>query len=166
MIGAAAVATVLVGRGGGSAGLALSCAFFATRSLSYLVRGLSGLEQQLNSLDRMAELIFTPLEPDTTATVTASVTAKPSESSSPPSTTNSAGAEPAALALAKWPADSSLVMDCATLHYGSGSGGFREVSLRLEPGERFGLCGRTGSGKSSVAKALCRLVELSAGSVR
>ena len=165
MIGAAAVATVLVGRGGGSAGLALSCAFFATRSLSYLVRGLSGLEQQLNSLDRMAELIFTPLEPDTTATVTASVTAKPSESASPPST-NSAGAEPAALALAKWPADSLLVMDRATLHYGSGSGGFREVSLRLEPGERFGLCGRTGSGKSSVAKALCRLVELSAGSVR
>ncbi len=36
----------------------------------------------------------------------------------------------------------------------------RDISLRIEAGERVGVCGRTGAGKSSLAAALFNLVSL------
>jgi ABC-type glutathione transport system ATPase component len=40
-----------------------------------------------------------------------------------------------------------------------------DVSFTIEPGQTLGLAGESGSGKSSVARALMRVVESSAGSV-
>ncbi len=42
----------------------------------------------------------------------------------------------------------------------------RSVSLRVRPGEKVGVCGRTGAGKSSLALALLRLLEPASGRVR
>ena len=42
----------------------------------------------------------------------------------------------------------------------------RGVSLQLAPGEKLGVCGRTGAGKSSLLVALFRLAELHAGAIR
>ena len=39
------------------------------------------------------------------------------------------------------------------------------VSFELKPGEKIGLCGRTGSGKSTIALALFRMVECRSGSI-
>ena len=41
-----------------------------------------------------------------------------------------------------------------------------DVSLRVEPGEMFGLVGRNGQGKTTLIKHTCGLLEPSAGSVR
>jgi len=40
------------------------------------------------------------------------------------------------------------------------------VSFRIEPGEKIGVCGRTGAGKSSLALSLFRIIEASGGSIR
>jgi len=42
----------------------------------------------------------------------------------------------------------------------------RDVSLRLAPGETLGLLGRTGSGKTTLARLLCRLYDPTAGTIR
>lgn len=41
----------------------------------------------------------------------------------------------------------------------------RNVSLHIRPGERVGICGRTGSGKSSLLLILFRIVEVDSGQV-
>jgi ABC-type multidrug transport system fused ATPase/permease subunit len=41
----------------------------------------------------------------------------------------------------------------------------RDLSLRIEPGERVGIVGRTGAGKSSLTLALFRIIEAAAGSI-
>jgi len=41
----------------------------------------------------------------------------------------------------------------------------RNVSLHIHPGERVGICGRTGSGKSTVGLILFRIVEVDSGQI-
>eukprot|EP00928_Gymnodinium_smaydae_P031980 TRINITY_DN23293_c0_g1_i1.p1 TRINITY_DN23293_c0_g1~~TRINITY_DN23293_c0_g1_i1.p1 ORF type:complete len:1367 (-),score=172.97 TRINITY_DN23293_c0_g1_i1:180-4280(-) len=41
----------------------------------------------------------------------------------------------------------------------------KNVSLRISPGERVGICGRTGSGKSTMGLLLFRIVEIESGSI-
>lgn len=61
----------------------------------------------------------------------------------------------------------ALVLDRVSYRYGPDSPDvLRQVSLRLEAGERLALVGPTGGGKSTLAKLMARLYDPSTGSVR
>mgnify|MGYP006291050763 CR=1 FL=1 len=64
------------------------------------------------------------------------------------------------------PASGRVEFDHVTFTYGRGSGGLRDVSLTLHPGEKLGLVGASGAGKSTLVSLLLRLYDTEAGAVR
>ena len=65
-----------------------------------------------------------------------------------------------------WPAHGALEFDAVSMRYRKELPlALDAVSFQLRPGERCGVIGRTGSGKSSLSAALFRLVEIEAGRI-
>jgi ABC-type multidrug transport system fused ATPase/permease subunit len=65
-----------------------------------------------------------------------------------------------------WPEQGEIVMRDVEMRYRDGLPLVLEgLSMHVRGGERIGIVGRTGAGKSSVMSGLFRLVELSAGSI-
>lgn len=65
-----------------------------------------------------------------------------------------------------WPKFGSVEYRNVMASYGKGSGPvLKDVSLTIEPGQHIGICGRSGSGKSSLIACLFRLLELDVGSI-
>ena len=60
----------------------------------------------------------------------------------------------------------SVDLDGVSFAYGDGSPVLRAVSLSLAPGATLGLIGRTGSGKTTLARLLPRLYDATMGTVR
>lgn len=52
-----------------------------------------------------------------------------------------------------------------THHYGKGAGGLDNVTLTINPGEKVGLVGRSGSGKSSLVNLLLRFRDSEGGQI-
>eukprot|EP00755_Sulcionema_specki_P015026 Sspe_Gene.58292::Locus_31969_Transcript_1_1_Confidence_1.000_Length_4390::g.58292::m.58292/K05673/ABCC4; ATP-binding cassette, subfamily C (CFTR/MRP), member 4 len=65
----------------------------------------------------------------------------------------------------EWPRQGEVVFDRVALRYRSGPLVLKNVSFTLRPGERVGVCGRTGAGKSSLLAALFRVVPLEEGCI-
>ena len=51
-------------------------------------------------------------------------------------------------------------------HYGRGFGGLRDVSLTILPGEKIGVVGRSGAGKSSLVRLMLRFYDTESGAIR
>ncbi|CAK0857054.1 unnamed protein product [Prorocentrum cordatum] len=65
-----------------------------------------------------------------------------------------------------WPAAGRLATEALDVRYGARlEPAIRQLSIGVEGGEHLGIVGRTGSGKSSLILAICRLVEPAAGRV-
>jgi ABC-type multidrug transport system fused ATPase/permease subunit len=60
----------------------------------------------------------------------------------------------------------SIEFDDVQFAYPGGPPVLRDVSLRIEPGSRVAVVGETGSGKTTLAKLLTRLMDPTAGAVR
>jgi len=124
----------------GVSALALSYAMGLTTYLNWLVRMLTDTEAYMNSVERVNYYATLPTEAPAEI-----------EENRP-----SAG----------WPSAGCIVYEDVVMRYRPDlEPALRGISFRVEPREKIGIVGRTGSGKSSLMQTLFRLVELSAGSI-
>ncbi|KAJ3179313.1 Multidrug resistance-associated protein 1 [Geranomyces variabilis] len=65
-----------------------------------------------------------------------------------------------------WPTEGAISFEDVSIAYGSGAPVIKNLNLKIHAGEHIGLVGRTGAGKSTLAAALFRLMELSSGRIR
>ncbi|GLC46288.1 hypothetical protein PLESTB_000995200 [Pleodorina starrii] len=123
------------------AGLAIMYALDLTRFLKHGTNMASKSEADFNSVERIAQYLTpeTEARPDTPAEVAATL---------PPS----------------WPTSGAIEVNQLCMRYRPGMPlVLRGVSFKVPPGEKVGLVGRTGSGKSSLLLALFRMVEPESG---
>ncbi|KAK2049863.1 ABC transporter [Colletotrichum somersetense] len=64
-----------------------------------------------------------------------------------------------------WPSRGAIEICGATASYSSFGPVLKGVDLSIQPGQKVAICGRTGSGKSSLILCLLRMMELDAGSI-
>ena len=124
----------------GTVGLTLSVAMSVTQSLNWMVRMTSELENNIVAVERLKEYSEVAIEAPWSIAGT-----KP-----PP----------------EWPVNASVLFDNMELRYREGLElVLKGVSVDIKDGEKVGIVGRTGAGKSSLTLALFRLVELAGGEV-
>ncbi|GFS09919.1 multidrug resistance-associated protein 1 [Elysia marginata] len=125
---------------GGIMGLSITYALNITENLNWLVRMTSDLETQIVSVERIVE--YTQIESEADWD-------NPVVKSSP-----------------GWPKQGGIKMDKLCLRYREGLDlVLRHISFEVQPGEKVGIVGRTGAGKSSLTLALFRLVEAASGKI-
>ncbi|EFN77618.1 ATP-binding cassette transporter sub-family C member 9 [Harpegnathos saltator] len=65
-----------------------------------------------------------------------------------------------------WPSKGEIIFDNVSLSYNADRDSvISNLTLRIPAGQKLGICGRTGSGKSSTVMALFQLVEISQGRI-
>ena len=77
----------------------------------------------------------------------------------PQTVTDAPGARPLRIS------QGAIRFDNVTHHYGKGRGGLNGITLAINPGERIGLVGRSGAGKSSLVNLLLRLRDAEGGTI-
>ncbi|MGI4851673.1 MAG: ABC transporter ATP-binding protein [Janthinobacterium lividum] len=65
-----------------------------------------------------------------------------------------------------WPSHGTVTLNHVYAEYNDGCApALRDINLSISGGQKIGICGRTGSGKSSLLLTLLRLLETSSGSI-
>ena len=129
----------------GLAGLSLTYALSYVQFVSWWIRTVADAEMQMSSVERIAH--YAHLEGEAPA---------PEHATAPP---------PVPLD-PEWPRTGNIAVKNLRCAYRPGLPlVLRSVSVRIAGGERVGVCGRTGSGKSSLLLALFRLLPLNGGSI-
>ncbi|KAI8155534.1 ABC transporter [Colletotrichum sp. SAR 10_70] len=65
----------------------------------------------------------------------------------------------------EWPGHGAVELRDVTASYLSGAAVLKGISMSIEPGQKVAICGRTGSGKSSIVLSLLRMLDLDSGSI-
>ncbi|KAL9085185.1 MAG: hypothetical protein Q9165_007716 [Trypethelium subeluteriae] len=66
----------------------------------------------------------------------------------------------------EWPPRGALEFQAVSAAYKPSELVLKDVSLTIEAGQKIGICGRTGSGKSSLVACIFRMIELSSGTIK
>lgn len=124
----------------GAAGLALTYAVTFTENVLWFVRLYSANEQNMNSVERVKE--YLDVEQEAAAVI---------PETRPPS---------------NWPSKGSVEFIGYTTRYRPDFDTvLKDVTFKILPGEKVGVVGRTGAGKSSMALALFRALEAEKGKI-
>ncbi|KAF9419736.1 hypothetical protein BGZ94_009323 [Podila epigama] len=124
----------------GAAGLSLSYALTFTDHVLWLVRLYSNNEMNMNSVERVREYMSLPQEPPAVI-----------EGCRPPP---------------GWPNNGEITVENLVMQYSPEDPPvIRDVSFHVKPREKIGIVGRTGAGKSTLAVAFFRFMELTAGKI-
>lgn len=124
----------------GAAGLSLTYAVQFTGNLLWLVRLYSANEQNMNSVERVKE--YLDVEQEANAII------------------------PESRPDGNWPAKGNIdFVDYSTRYRADLKPVLSNVTFSIKAGERVGIVGRTGAGKSSLAMALFRGLEADAGKI-
>ncbi|XP_007948778.1 ATP-binding cassette sub-family C member 6 [Orycteropus afer afer] len=124
----------------GLVGFSVSTALQVTQMLQWAVRSWTELESSIVSVERMKDYAQTPKEA--------------------PWRLPSCGAQP------PWPHAGQIEFRGFGLRYRPELPlAVRRVSIKIQPGEKVGIVGRTGAGKSSLARGLLRLLEAAEGEI-
>lgn len=119
----------------GLMGMALSYCLLNTELINGFIRGLSDIESRMNSVERIEQ--YTKIDTERDAFIS---------EYSPPSS---------------WPSRGAITFDSVSLRYRQGLPLVLDgISFKIRAGEKIGIVGRTGAGKSSILTALLQLAEL------
>ena len=134
---ASTTCVVALGVDAALAGFAISFTMRLTQTISMGVRRYASLEMDLNSVERILEYSHLDTEHDV-----------------------------GYAAPAHWPQDGALEVRNLTVRYAADMDPvLHGVSFQVARGQRVGIIGRTGAGKSSLALALLRILEASEGNI-
>ena len=123
-----------------STGLILSYVLQISGQLNFLIRNLTNVENNMTSVERICEYAFNLL----------------------PESGYNEGINPEP----SWPSKGAINFNNVTISYRPDLPlVLKNVTFSVKPGEKIGICGRTGAGKSSLISVLYRLMELDSGSV-
>ncbi|KAJ5832236.1 hypothetical protein N7474_000547, partial [Penicillium riverlandense] len=64
-----------------------------------------------------------------------------------------------------WPSTGAVTFSSVSAAYRPEEPVLNDVSLTINPGEKIGICGRTGSGKTSMIMSIFRMIELTSGTI-
>ncbi|CAK7904836.1 oligomycin resistance ATP-dependent permease Yor1p [[Candida] anglica] len=124
-----------------SAGLIVSYAFNMANELSQFIRIATQVENDMNSAERICQYAF-HMEQEADFSI---------QNTCPDSS---------------WPQHGGITFDRVNLKYRKGLPNvLNNLTFNVSPGEKIGICGRTGAGKSSIMTALFRLAELDSGKI-
>uniref|UniRef100_A0AAR2JGP9 ATP-binding cassette, sub-family C (CFTR/MRP), member 8b n=1 Tax=Pygocentrus nattereri TaxID=42514 RepID=A0AAR2JGP9_PYGNA len=117
----------------GLVGLGLTYALMVSNYLNWMVRNLADMEVQLGCVKRISSLLHTQPE-----SYNGELTQVP----------------------AGWPKYGEIQIENLSVRYDSSlKPVLKRVNAHIKPGQKVGICGRTGSGKSSFSLALFRMVD-------
>jgi ATP-binding cassette subfamily C (CFTR/MRP) protein 1 len=139
-VGGVAVGTLDLGFiSAGRLGLALSFSIEVTSYLKFGVQMIARLEADMSSVERI--LFYTDkIEPEAPEFI-------PEKDPEP----------------GQWPTKGEIELQNTSMRYRDGPLVLKDLTLKVNSGEKIGICGRTGSGKSSLMILLFRISEIEDG---
>ncbi|KAH6623990.1 ABC transporter [Chaetomium sp. MPI-SDFR-AT-0129] len=124
----------------GGVGLALLNVIQFSQNIKLLVTFWTTLETHIGSVARIKSFTQTSVPED-----------QPEETQQPPP---------------GWPSAGAIEFDNLSAAYNRDNMVLKQVNLSIKAGEKIGVCGRTGSGKTSLIMTLFRLVDMKGGAIR
>lgn len=138
----ATLSTKYFGLTPGMAGLSVSYALTITEVMNICVRSITEIESNIVSVERVNE--YQKLEPEASWIVENSLENEE-----------------------KWPTKGKIELEQFSMRYRKNLPlVLKNIDLKINGGERIGVIGRTGSGKSSLTMALYRIIEGESGSIK